>query len=267
MEPIHKIWIHGFEGKMGKTLRQAALSRKDIEIVGGSAQSQLHICDKEQTRIAAHTNASFSKALECMPTIVDFSSAQGSSSLCQQLTQTKQKNMHIVVATTGLSEPCLDAWKAYAESCDSAVLIAPNTSLGVYLSLKLAEQAAEVLRSFDFDIEILEVHHRHKQDLPSGTAYLLANALAEQEHLQLQSPRSKARSEKEIGISSLRGGSVFGEHEIRMMGELEEISISHKALSRELFAQGAFKLSKWIKQAPTGRLYHLTDIPLEDMKK
>ena len=260
------LWIHGFEGRMGKTIRQAAEARKDVRVIGGSGQTQLHLCEEQQTRITAFTHNSFAKALECLPTVLDFSSATGSHSLCQRLTQSQQKNLKVVVATTGLSEACIQDWTDYAEKFNSAVLLAPNTSLGVYLSLKLAEQAAAILRPFDFDIEILETHHRHKQDLPSGTAYLLANALAEQEHLQLQSPRSKARSDKEIGISSLRGGSVFGEHEIRMMGELEEISISHRALSRELFAHGAFKLAKWIQQAPSSKLYHLTDIPIEDMK-
>jgi 4-hydroxy-tetrahydrodipicolinate reductase len=137
-------------------------------------------------------------------------------------------------------------------------------SLGINLIMKLAAEAAKTLYSAGFDIEIEEMHHRRKVDAPSGTALLLAdsikNALEEDiPYVYDRSGRSMARPAAEIGISSLRGGTVVGEHEVVFAGQDEVIRISHSAFSRSIFGKGAVSAAKFLAGKPAG-LYTMSDV-------
>ncbi|MFW7378211.1 MAG: 4-hydroxy-tetrahydrodipicolinate reductase [Oligoflexus sp.] len=264
-----KLWINGFDGRMGQSIRKLLLDDPHFELLGGSSHERIFFSEagskQDQFLIEPYSDDQLIQGLKKAELLIDFSSVEGNEKLCKVLTKHKLTGLAVLVGSTGLKEKSLHAWQHYCAELNGKVLIAPNTSLGVYLSVKLAQQAASLLRPMDFDIEILEAHHRHKKDAPSGTALFIAEMLAEQENLQPIWKRDGLREEDEIGIAVLRGGSVFGEHEIRFMGELEELSIAHRALSRQLFAEGALKLGRWIDQAAVGRLYRLVDIPIEEM--
>ena len=168
-----------------------------------------------------------------------------------------------VIGTTGLSGT--DEEKLAAASRHAALIKSGNMSLGVNLLAILVRQAAKALDA-DFDIEVLEMHHHHKVDAPSGTAYLLGRAAAEGRGIDLDehSVRSRdghtgARKRGDIGFATLRGGSVVGEHSVLFAGEGETIELAHKATDRAIFARGAVKAALWGRGKKPG-LYSMADV-------
>lgn len=168
-----------------------------------------------------------------------------------------------VVGTTGLGDDAEDALAALAAA--APVLVAPNFSLGVNLILELAESAARALGS-DFDLEIVEAHHRHKRDAPSGTARALAGAVAAGRGLRADEAARGGREgdvgprpREEIGVHAVRGGSVVGEHTAHFLGEGERVEIAHRAESRGIFAAGAVRAAAWLAGRPPGR-YGMRDV-------
>jgi len=168
-----------------------------------------------------------------------------------------------VIGTTGLSGT--DEEKLAAASRHAALIKSGNMSLGVNLLAILVRQAAKALDA-DFDIEVLEMHHHHKVDAPSGTAYLLGRAAAEGRGIDLDdhSVRSRdghtgARKRGDIGFATLRGGSVVGEHSVLFAGEGETIELAHKATDRAIFARGAVKAALWGRGKKPG-LYTMADV-------
>jgi 4-hydroxy-tetrahydrodipicolinate reductase len=167
-----------------------------------------------------------------------------------------------VIGTTGLAEGDIERIDAAARH--AVVVRSGNMSLGVNLLAALARKAAAALP--DFDIEILEMHHRHKVDAPSGTALLLGEAVADGREIDLaaRSVRSRdghtgARPDGAIGFATLRGGSVIGEHEVILAGEGERIVLSHHAEDRAIFARGAVRAALWGRGRSPGH-YSMTDV-------
>jgi len=186
--------------------------------------------------------------------LVDFSAA---SALEAHLAAARRAGTPIVVGTTGLGadhHALIDDAAA-----DIAVLQTGNTSLGVTLLAQLVRDAAARLDA-DWDIEIAEMHHRHKVDAPSGTALLLGGAAADGRGTTLaeagaydRAGVTGARSEGTIGFASLRGGSVIGDHSVVFAGEGERIELVHRADSRAIFARGAIRAALWLVGQPAGR--------------
>lgn len=169
-----------------------------------------------------------------------------------------------VIGTTGCTEE--DDGKIAAAARHATVVKSGNMSLGVNLLAVLVEQAARALEPADFDIEILEMHHRHKVDAPSGTALLLGEAAAAGRSVDLadQSVRVRdghtgARQAGTIGFATLRGGSVVGEHSVILAGIGERITLSHQAEDRAIFARGAVKAALWAQGRKPG-LYSMRDV-------
>ena len=170
----------------------------------------------------------------------------------------------LLVGTTGLDrqvETRLDALAA-----DAAVLVAPNFSIGVNLLLGLVERAAAGLPADRYDIEVVETHHRRKEDAPSGTALALGAAAASGRERTLEELRRDGRSgrvgtrpREEIAFHALRGGDVVGEHAVHFLGERERIRFEHGALDRGLFAEGALEAARWIVEREAGR-YSMKDV-------
>lgn len=168
-----------------------------------------------------------------------------------------------VVGTTGLSPE--DEAKIEAAARHAAVVKSGNMSLGVNLLAALVRQAARALDA-DFDIEVLEMHHRHKVDAPSGTALMLGRAAAEgrgidlsQHSVRVRDGQTGPRKRGDIGFATLRGGSVIGEHTVVFAGEGEAIELTHKATDRGLFARGAVKAALWARDRKPG-LYTMADV-------
>jgi 4-hydroxy-tetrahydrodipicolinate reductase len=169
----------------------------------------------------------------------------------------------IVIGTTGLT-PDHDARIGEA-AAQIPVLQAANTSLGVNLLAALVRQAAERLGE-DWDIEIVEMHHRHKADAPSGTALLLGGAAASGRGVDLGSVSDRGRdgitgprAPGHIGFAALRGGSVAGEHQVIFAAEGERLELGHRAENRAIFARGAIAAARWLKDRPPGR-YSMADV-------
>lgn len=253
-----KIWLHGLNGKMGKEIYDLINSTySNFVVLGGSSRSSLTIEGETSEFILSK----FLSSVEEADIIIDFSTPAGNKQLFAAISSLSKKR--VLIGTTGLSESQINDWKDSSHT----TLVAPNTSLGILLTMQISRQISRILHPLGFDIELIESHHRSKQDSPSGTALFIAEALCKDSSLIMNTNRQGPRSTNELGISAVRGGSVFGEHELRFMGDLEEISISHKALSRKLFATGAIVLAKWLSKQDLNesKLYGLEDIQLEDL--
>lgn len=245
-----KIIITGCSGKMGASLLNAAANREDIEIVGG-------------VDIVAPENAKFAYAksfseLQCSAdVIVDFSNPAVLDSLLEYAVKHK---IPAVICTTGYSEE--QRQKIQAASRKIAVFYSGNMSLGINLIIELAKKAAAVFGD-GFDIEIIEQHHNQKLDAPSGTALMIADAVSQvktdAEYVYDRHAYRKKRDKKEIGIHSVRGGNIVGEHEVIFAGQDEILTISHSARSKAVFAVGALNAAVYLKGKPTG-MYNMSDL-------
>lgn len=239
-----KIGICGASGKMGKTIIE--LIRLGNYLVSGKFNSANQIEDL----------ATFCQNSEV---IIDFSSSEILEKLLYYATIHKNK---LVIGTTGLTEKQLSCIREASK--EIAILYSANMSLGANLIASLVATAAHSLGN-DFDVEILEAHHRMKKDSPSGTAIMLGQTIAAAKNQQFDKcvvynryPNS-LRQTNEIGITSIRGGQVYGEHEIFFLGDNEVITIKHQALNREIFAEGAIKAAQWLFDKNNG-LYSMKDI-------
>ncbi|MEM6913504.1 MAG: 4-hydroxy-tetrahydrodipicolinate reductase [Pseudomonadota bacterium] len=191
--------------------------------------------------------------------VIDFSSPEGTKAAILWCTE---HQVPLVTGTTGLDEAELALIRQ--ASMQVAVVQSGNMSLGITLLKRLVREAAAALPGFD--IEILETHHKHKKDSPSGTALLLGEAAAHARGTALSEAarfarhgRDDTRKADEIGFAVRRGGGIFGEHDVSFMSEGETISLSHQALSREAFAHGAVTAARWVLGKPAG-LYGMDDV-------
>ncbi|MBB4617463.1 4-hydroxy-tetrahydrodipicolinate reductase [Sphingomonas abaci] len=236
------IGIYGSAGRMGRAIADA-LVEAGARLAGGSEA-------KDDPAIVARA----------ADVLVDFSTP---SALESHLDAAIAAGTPIVIGTTGLSPAHHAAIDAAATRI--AILQTGNTSLGVTLLAMLVQEAASRLGP-DWDIEIVEMHHRHKVDAPSGTALLLGEAAAAGRGSTLSELRvdsrvglTGARSEGTIGLAALRGGSVVGDHSVILATEGERIELSHLAQDRSIFARGAVKAALWLAGQPAGR-YRMGDV-------
>ena len=194
-------------------------------------------------------------------TIIDFSTPAANAALAATLRRAQLDNKSVLIATTGLDASQLRDWRELSVERRLRVLLAPNTSIGIAL---LVESALTIMQTCgtEFDVELTEAHHRHKKDAPSGTALYIAERLCQQDaRYVVNKERRGPRQPHEIGISAVRGGRIYGEHRLVFLGDNEEISITHRALTRDLFASGALRLAAWLHQREYG-FYTLQDVKL-----
>ena len=239
-----KAIMHGCNGKMGQVISGLVKEDDVIEIVAGI----------DKFTGIENPYPVFTSLAECdvqADVVIDFSNAAAVDEL---LDVCVEKTLPVVLCTTGLSEEQLAKVKEAGEKV--AVLRSANMSLGVNLLMKLLKDAAKVLAPAGFDIEIVEKHHNQKIDAPSGTAKLLYEVM--EDEIQGTTPvydRSslhEKRKKEEIGIQALRGGTIFGEHEIMFAGLDEIIEIKHTALSKDVFVQGALAAAKALQDKEAG---------------
>ena len=247
-----KIILHGCNGHMGQTVVNIVNEKEGCEIVAGV-----------DTRGDAKNGFPvFSNINDCnveADVIVDFSSAVAIDGL---LNYCEAKKVPVVLCTTGLSDEQLAKVKKVSESV--AVLKSANMSLGINTLMKLLQDAAKVLATAGFDMEIVGKHHRLKVDAPSGTALALADSINEAmgneyTYTYDRSGRRQERDPKEIGISAVRGGNIVGEHEVIFAGLDEVIEFKHTAYSKAVFAKGAVSAAKFLKGKGPG-YYDMSDV-------
>lgn len=247
-----RIIMHGCNGKMGQVISGLVAADNEAEIVAG-----VDVYDQVK-----NTYPVFKTIEECnveADAVIDFSNAAGVDRL---LDYCVEKKLPVVLCTTGLSEEQLAHVKAASEK--TAVLKSANMSLGINMLLKLLKEAAAVLAPAGFDMEIVEKHHNQKVDAPSGTALALADAINEEfdnsyEYVYDRSQVRQKRSEKEIGISAVRGGTIVGDHDVIFAGADEVITFSHRAYSKAVFGKGAVQAAKFLAGKPAG-MYDMSDV-------
>jgi 4-hydroxy-tetrahydrodipicolinate reductase len=238
-----RIGIVGAAGRMGQAIAEQINETGGAELAGGIDQGG------DLDYLAATSDV-----------LVDFSTP---AALAATLAAAATAGVPIVVGTTGLGaehQAAIDEAAAWVPVLQSA-----NMSLGVNLLAHLVREAAARLGP-DWDIEIVEMHHRHKVDAPSGTALLLGSAAAEGRGVDLEAVGERgrdgitgARKPGAIGFASLRGGSVAGDHQVILAAEGERIELGHRAESREIFARGAVQGALWLAGRPAGR-YDMADV-------
>ena len=240
-----KIIMHGCNGKMGQVITGIVDADKDAEIVAG-----IDIVDNRQNPYPVFTNID-----DCnveADVIIDFASAKAIDKL---LDYVETRKIPVVLCTTGLSEEQLARVEEVSKKV--AVLKSANMSLGINTLFKVLKSVSPLLAEAGFDIEIVEKHHHFKVDAPSGTALALGDAINESlpEKYEYKFDRSQyriPRPKNEIGFSSVRGGTIVGEHDVIFAGEDEVITFSHTAYSKSVFAKGAVEAAKFLKGQPAG---------------
>ena len=242
-----KVIMHGCNGAMGQVISSMAEKDEEIRIVAG-------IDLNTERKWDYPVFASLEDCTEEADVIIDFASAKAVDHLLDYCGRT---GMPVVLCTTGLSEEQVKKVSETAEK--TAVLRSANMSLGVNLLLKMVKEAAKVLAAADFDMEVLEKHHNQKVDAPSGTALALADSLNEAMDHQYHYVYDRSSRREKIGIQSVRGGSIVGEHDVIFAGQDEVITFSHTAYSKAIFAKGAISAAKFLKGKPAG-LYDMSDV-------
>jgi len=255
-----KVAVCGATGRMGRTVTRLCLEAGDIQIVGACAGSgDPHLGEDAGTLAGAGSAGvavtdDMASALLGADLVIDFSLPAALADLARLAAR---QNVGVVSGTTGVKDlsPLDEA------AARIPLLWAPNMSLGIQVLSELAAEAARRLGP-GFDIEITEVHHKHKVDAPSGTALRLGEAIREVRPLRPVSGRQGivgARPSDELGMFALRGGDVIGDHTVYLFGPGERIELTHRATNRDLFAHGAIVAARWLAGKPARR-YTLADV-------
>lgn len=263
---MQRIAVMGAAGRMGKTLIEAvslaegaqlsaAIGRPDSSLLGVDAGELVGL-----GKIGVSLGASLLAAADEFDVLIDFTHP---SVTLKNLEICRQFGKAMVIGTTGFSEA--EKRQLAAASEQIPIVFAANFSVGVNLCLKLLDTAARVLAD-DVDIEIIEAHHRHKVDAPSGTALRMGEVVASALGRDLQKVavygregQTGARARETIGFATVRAGDVVGDHTVLFAADGERVEITHKASSRMTFAKGAVRAAAWLRERPAG-LYDMQDV-------
>ena len=257
----HAIAIAGASGRMGQMLIAAVLAADDCQLVGALDMAQSPSLGQPAS---AHSDvkitADLHAGLKPARTLIDFTRPEGTLAhlqVCREL------GVNAVIGTTGFSDEQKAEIAEIARSI--AIVMAPNMSVGVNVTLKLLELAGKAL-STGYDIEIIEAHHRHKVDAPSGTALKMGEVIANAQGRGLSDCAVYARhgitgerDPSSIGFATVRGGDIVGDHTVLFAGTGERIEITHKSSSRETYAQGSLRAVRFLAGRSAG-LYDMFDV-------
>jgi len=252
-----RVAINGAAGRMGRNLVAACLDDPELQLSAAFEHGASDALGRDAGELIGRDPAGVEitadlAAARC-DVVIDFTRPDATLGLLEFCCS---EGIAVVIGTTGFSEEQLA--RVREDAAEIPVVLAPNMGVGVNLVFDLVAQAARTLGR-DFDIEVLESHHRHKVDAPSGTALRLGEVAAEARGQSLAECAVYAREGQigerapgEIGFASLRGGDVVGEHTVLFAGEGERIEITHRASSRQLFARGAMRAAGWVCGRPAG---------------
>jgi 4-hydroxy-tetrahydrodipicolinate reductase len=264
---VTAIAVHGAGGRMGRSVLDvllddgaasvvAALEREGHPQLGQDVGRLLGRAEPLGLPLCAAAGAALAEA----QVVIDFSSPAGTRALLEHCVQAR---LPLVLGTTGLDASCQQLLKALGEVAPAVA--APNFSVGVNLLWALAELAVRSVGE-DFDLEIIEMHHKHKVDSPSGTALRLTEVVARARGLDPakaavpgRSGLVGARKPGEIGVHALRGGDVVGDHTLVLAGPGEQLELTHRAHDRKVFARGAVRAAHWVVGRPAA-VYDMADV-------
>jgi len=263
--PPLNIAVAGASGRMGQMLVEAIGQTNDMVLAGaldmaGAPSLGLDVGAFLGKRTGVIISADQATALTNADFVIDFTRPEGTLEL---LPHCVRHGVKMIIGTTGFDDAGRSAITAAAK--DIAIVLAPNMSVGVNVTMKLLEMAA---RSFSegYDIEIIEAHHRHKVDAPSGTALMMGEVVAQAQGRKLEDVAVYARhgvtgprTPSSIGFATIRGGDVVGDHTVLFAGDGERIEISHKSSSRVTYAHGSLRAARFLADKPAG-LFDMQDV-------
>jgi len=259
-----RIAIAGASGRMGRMLIDAVLNSADLELSVALDQADSpHLGQDAGAFLGRSTGVAITPALDALAEaecLIDFTRPEGTLAHLQACVRHRVK---CVIGTTGFDAAGKQAIRAASQQ--TAIVFAPNMSVGVNATLKIVELAAKLLAS-GFDAEVFEAHHRNKVDAPSGTALALGESVARAWSVELDQAadwarhgHTGARQTGRIGFSVLRGGDITGDHTVYFCGEGERVEITHRASSRATYAQGSLKAVRYLARKESG-LFDMQDV-------
>jgi 4-hydroxy-tetrahydrodipicolinate reductase len=257
--------IAGSAGRMGRTLIEAVLTAEDAELAAALEHPSSPFIGKDAGEligapcgvpVSADIDAALSKA-DCL---IDFTRPEGT---LEHLAVCRKRGVHLVIGTTGFS---VEQRQAISDAASEIpIVFAPNMAVGVNAVFKLLDIAAKILNE-GYDVEVIEAHHRHKVDAPSGTALRMGEVVAEALDRYLpecavygREGHTGERPATQIGFSTIRGGDIVGDHTVLFAGTGERIEITHKAASRVPYAQGAMRAARFMQGKKQG-LFDMQDV-------
>jgi 4-hydroxy-tetrahydrodipicolinate reductase len=261
-----KIGVVGASGRMGKNHIIAISENPEVQLTAALERENSPSIGKDAGIIAGLEESSviiesdIESFLSKVDAIIDFSNPEASLNLAKLAVE---KSVAHIIGTTGLTSQQENELNEIAKQ--GVIIYAPNMSVGVNLLFSLTQKVASILAE-DYDIEIVEMHHKKKVDSPSGTALGLGRAAAKGRQVELDEVACKERNgiigerpSGEIGFATIRGGDVVGDHTVIFASEGERIELTHKASSRSIFSKGAVRACLWSKDQPNG-LYSMHDV-------
>lgn len=260
-----KIAIAGASGRMGHMLIEAVRAGEEVVLSGAMDVPSSHAIGNDATGFLGQASgvvieSNVREGLKNSQVLIDFTRPEGTMS---HLRICREMGVKMVIGTTGFSEDQKAEIQAAAK--DIAIVMAPNMSVGVNVTLKLLEMAAKAMAT-GYDIEIIEAHHRHKVDAPSGTALKMGEVIADALGRDLKEcgvyerfGHTGERDPSTIGFSTIRGGDIVGDHTVLFAGTGERIEITHKSSSRATYAQGSLRAARFLSDKANG-LYDMFDV-------
>jgi 4-hydroxy-tetrahydrodipicolinate reductase len=261
----HPIAIAGASGRMGRMLIEAVHAADDCRLAGALDVAASPAIGSDATAFLGHASgvhitADLKAGLQNARTLIDFTRPEGTMA---HLKACRELGVAMVIGTTGFTE--VQKAEIAAAAKDIAIMLSPNMSVGVNVTLKLLEMAAKAL-STGYDIEIVEAHHRHKVDAPSGTALKMGEVIAGALGRDLKDcavyeryGHTGERDPSSIGFATIRGGDIVGDHTVLFAGIGERIEITHKSASRVTYAQGSLRAVRFLAGRQSG-LYDMFDV-------
>lgn len=267
---VTQVGICGAVGKMGQSILKVCNNDSDIKITAAIEHSQSPAIGMDAGehaglgKIGVQITDNISDIVDQIDVLIDFTIA---SALTTNLDHCCRAGKSVVIGTTGFNDQQKQLINAAAQ--DIAIVLSPNMSIGVNLCLKLLKTATQALGK-SADIEIIEAHHKHKKDAPSGTALRMGEVIAgvlgrdlKDCAVYAREGNASERQKNTIGFSSIRAGDIVGEHTVMFVSSGECLEITHKATSRENFAAGAIMAAQWLKNKDKG-LFNMQDV-LDDL--
>lgn len=261
-----RIAVTGAGGRMGRTLIEACQQTENCQLTAAFERLDSSLAGVDSGEMAGIGSngikviTDIDSAIEQFDVMIDFTSVD---STLDHIETCKQYGKKIIIGTTGFSTEQKQIIQDAAN--EIAIVFAPNMSIGVNLCLNLLKMAAKVMGD-DADIEVIEAHHRHKVDAPSGTALRMGEVVAETLDRKLEDcavygreGHTGARDPKTIGFETIRAGDIVGDHTVMFATEGERVEITHKASSRMTFAKGAVRAAKWLELKDKG-LFDMQDV-------
>jgi len=261
-----KVAVTGAAGRMGGRIISAIKDADGMQLAGASERPDHGCVGMDAGSVAGcgqlgvNISASLEEALAASDVLIDFTFPEVT---LKNLAVAARLKKAVVIGSTGFTPTQRDEVKAFAKKIP--IVLAPNMSVGVNLCFKLLKDVAATLGD-DFDVEIVELHHNKKKDSPSGTAVRMGEVVAEALGRDYNSVANYhrqgmcgERSKEEIGMQTVRGGDIVGEHTVYFIGQGERIEISHRAMSRDMFARGAVRAAGWLGGKKAG-FYDMQDV-------